>query len=168
MSSGYKSTSVTHKSRAGLNVTREVRWYPSNRQAYRWSASRKHGGFTLVTPIVWMRPGILPRSICTTPSNRKTSPCGGWYERRSRWGASTSSLGTPAKDKAEYDSAEMTNVIVHVGCVVWPDLLGETGTHSPSTYTSTPWLRTRTFRSSIGWQSLALQQEIPSRVTHLE
>ena len=37
MSSGYKSTSVTHKNRAGLNLTREVRWYPSNRQAYRWS-----------------------------------------------------------------------------------------------------------------------------------
>jgi hypothetical protein len=37
MSSEYKSTSVTHKSRAGLNLTREVRWYPSNRQAYRWS-----------------------------------------------------------------------------------------------------------------------------------
>jgi hypothetical protein len=37
MRSGYKSTSVTHRSRAGLNFTREVRWYPANRQAYRWS-----------------------------------------------------------------------------------------------------------------------------------
>jgi hypothetical protein len=37
MSSGYKSISVTHRSRAGLSLTREVRWYPSNRQAYRWS-----------------------------------------------------------------------------------------------------------------------------------
>jgi hypothetical protein len=37
MSSRYKSTSVTHKNRAGQKLTREVRWYPSNRQAYRWS-----------------------------------------------------------------------------------------------------------------------------------
>jgi hypothetical protein len=37
MSSEYKRTSITHTSRGGLNLTREVRWYPSNRQAYRWS-----------------------------------------------------------------------------------------------------------------------------------
>ncbi len=36
MSSGYKCTSVTHRDRAGQSLTREVRWYPSNRQAYRW------------------------------------------------------------------------------------------------------------------------------------
>jgi hypothetical protein len=37
MSSEYKRTSITHTSRSGLNLTREVRWYPFNRQAYRWS-----------------------------------------------------------------------------------------------------------------------------------
>jgi hypothetical protein len=37
MSSGYKSTSVTHRGRTGQPSTREVRWYPANRQAYRWS-----------------------------------------------------------------------------------------------------------------------------------
>jgi hypothetical protein len=37
MTSAYKSTSVTHRSRVGLDLTREVRWYPANRQAYRWS-----------------------------------------------------------------------------------------------------------------------------------
>jgi len=37
VSSGYKSTSVTHRSGTGFSLTREVRWYPANRQAYRWS-----------------------------------------------------------------------------------------------------------------------------------
>ena len=37
MSAAYKSTSVTHRNRAGLTLTREVRWYRANRQAYRWS-----------------------------------------------------------------------------------------------------------------------------------
>jgi len=37
VSSGYKSTSVTHRSGTGPSLTREVRWYPANRQAYRWS-----------------------------------------------------------------------------------------------------------------------------------
>jgi hypothetical protein len=37
MNSGYKSTSVTRRGRAGVNLSREVRWYPANRQAYRWS-----------------------------------------------------------------------------------------------------------------------------------
>jgi hypothetical protein len=41
MRSLYKSTSVTHRSRAGESLTREVRWYPANRQAYRWSEQEK-------------------------------------------------------------------------------------------------------------------------------
>ena len=154
--------SVTHKSRAGLNVTREVGGtLPIVRLTD--GASRKHGGFTLVTPIVWMRPGILRRCYVQRPATGKLALAAAGCERTQPLGASTSALGPPTKDKAEYDFAEMTDVIVHVGCVVWPDLLG--GDRYPlalhvhlnalapdSTFRRSP---------SIGWKSLQLQQERP-------